>query len=127
MVAVELVDAPDAVGRVGLRLARFAEGRAEANARLLTPLTEAAEAHGATPGQVALAWVRQRADVWGLPVVPIPGTKKVHRLEENAASVDVCPTGPELDALDAIAAAVEGDRYPDMTLTSAGPRAQALM
>ena len=46
---------------------RFAADRAQANARLLAPVTEAAEAHGATPGQIALAWVQQRADVWGLP------------------------------------------------------------
>ena len=103
---------------------RFTGDRGAANARLLAPVTEAAEAHGATPGQIALAWVRQRADVWGLPVVPIPGTTKVHRLDENAAAVDVRLTDAELDAMDGIAAAVKGDRYADMTLTSAGPRAR---
>ncbi|MBE3001922.1 aldo/keto reductase [Nocardiopsis sp. HNM0947] len=102
---------------------RFAEGRLETNARILDPLARIAENHGATPGQVALAWVHHRAQVHGLPVVPIPGTRKVHRLEENAAAADLGLSDGELQELDTLAEQVSGERYADLRLTSAGPRA----
>jgi aryl-alcohol dehydrogenase-like predicted oxidoreductase len=57
-----------------------------------------ADAHGATPGQVALAWVLAQGD----DVVPIPGTKRVPYLEENVASAEVRLTAEDLAALDAI-------------------------
>jgi aryl-alcohol dehydrogenase-like predicted oxidoreductase len=63
---------------------------------------DVASGRGATPGQVALAWLQQRADVWGVPVVPIPGTTKVRHLEENAAALDVRLDADELDRLDRI-------------------------
>lgn len=105
------------------RQPRFSDGRFEANTRLLEPVTRIARAHGATAGQVALAWVHHRADVWGLPVVPIPGTRKVRRLDENAAAADLSLGADELAELDTLAGRVQGDRYTDLTLTSAGPRA----
>jgi aryl-alcohol dehydrogenase-like predicted oxidoreductase len=55
---------------------------------------------GVTPGQVALAWLQQRADVWGVPVVPIPGTTRLRHLEENVAALDVRLDADELDQLD---------------------------
>ncbi|NKZ01127.1 aldo/keto reductase [Nocardiopsis dassonvillei subsp. albirubida] len=103
---------------------RFSDERFRTNNRILEPVIRIAGAHGATPGQVALAWVQQRADVWGMPVVPIPGTRKTHRLDENAAAADLLLTGSELDELDTLADLVEGERYADLTLTSAGPRAR---
>jgi aryl-alcohol dehydrogenase-like predicted oxidoreductase len=57
-----------------------------------------ADAHGSTPGQVALAWVLAQGD----DVVPIPGTKRVPYLEENVASADVQLTTEDLARLDAI-------------------------
>ena len=70
-----------------------------------------ADAKGATPGQVALAWVLAQGD----DVVPIPGTKRVRYLEENVASAAVELTADDLARLaDAVPAAV-GERYPDMS------------
>jgi aryl-alcohol dehydrogenase-like predicted oxidoreductase len=79
---------------------------------------EVAAAHGATLGQIALAWVHQRADVHRLPVVPIPGTRKAARVRENAAAAAIVLTAEELAALEPIGAQVAGDRYPDMSSTA---------
>ena len=98
---------------------RFTGENAERNAALLDPVRKIAAAHGATPAQIALAWVQQRAAVHGLTVVPIPGTRKRSRLEENAAATRITLTDAELAALEPLAALVAGDRYPDMSLTSA--------
>ncbi|MGC2998031.1 aldo/keto reductase [Streptomyces sp. G35A] len=102
------------------RQPRFTGDNAAANAALLAPVRAIAEAHGATPGQVALAWVHQRAAVHGLPVVPIPGTRKPSRVEENTAATRIVLTDAELAQLEPIAAKVAGNRYADMTFTSAG-------
>ncbi|MBK3627265.1 aldo/keto reductase [Streptomyces sp. MBT49] len=99
---------------------RFTGGNAAANAALLEPVRAVAAAHGATPGQIALAWVQQRSRAHGLPVVPIPGTRKPSRVEENTAAVALALTEEELALLEPIAGKVAGDRYPDMRFTSAG-------
>lgn len=99
---------------------RFTGENAAANAALLAPVRTVAGAHGATPGQIALAWVQQRAAVHGLPVVPIPGTRKPSRVEENTAATRITLTDEELARLDPIAAEVAGTRYADMAFTSAG-------
>ncbi|MFC1429636.1 aldo/keto reductase [Streptacidiphilus sp. N1-3] len=98
---------------------RFTGDNAAHNAALLTPVHKIAAAHGATPAQVALAWVQQQAEVHGLTVVPIPGTRKRSRLEENTAAASLRLSAEELAALEPIAAQVTGDRYPDMSSTSA--------
>lgn len=98
---------------------RFSGENAARNAALLAPVRTIAEEHGATPAQIALAWVQQRASVHGLDVVPIPGTRKRARLTENAAATHITLTEAQLAALEPIASQVSGDRYPDMTLTSA--------
>jgi aryl-alcohol dehydrogenase-like predicted oxidoreductase len=81
-----------------------ADPRVAADARRLTGLPglvrDIAKAHGATPGQIALAWVQQRAQAWGVAVVPIPGTRRVRYLEENVAALDVRLDAEELDRLD---------------------------
>ncbi|MEY2227141.1 MULTISPECIES: aldo/keto reductase [Streptomyces] len=97
---------------------RFNGDNAKANAELLVPVREIAEQHGATPAQIALAWVQQRAKVHGLTVVPIPGTRKPGRLRENTGATRITLTQAELDLLEPIAAQVAGDRYPDMSSTS---------
>ncbi|TPQ17841.1 aldo/keto reductase [Streptomyces sporangiiformans] len=99
---------------------RFTGDNAAANAELLEPVRTVAEAHGATPGQVALAWAQQQAQVHGLAVVPIPGTRKRTRVEENAAATRLVLTDEELALLEPIASKVAGDRYADMRFTSAG-------
>ncbi|MFE6635889.1 aldo/keto reductase [Streptomyces tendae] len=99
---------------------RFTGDNAAANAALLAPVRTVAEAHGATLGQIALAWVQQRARVHGLPVIPIPGTRKPTRVEENTGATRVVLTEDELSLLEPIADKVAGDRYADMTFASAG-------
>jgi aryl-alcohol dehydrogenase-like predicted oxidoreductase len=71
-----------------------------------------------TASQLALAWVMAQSDRGGNPaVVPIPGTKRVAYLEENAAAAEIELTGAELARIDAAAplGAAQGDRYPDMS------------
>lgn len=97
---------------------RFTGDNARTNAALLEPVHKIAAAHGATAAQVALAWVQQRAEVHGLNVVPIPGTRKRGRLLENVAATRLTLTADELAALEPIADRVAGDRYPDMSSTS---------
>jgi aryl-alcohol dehydrogenase-like predicted oxidoreductase len=99
---------------------RFSGENAQANAALLEPVRDVAAAHGATPGQIALAWVQQQAAVHGLPVVPIPGTRRPARVEENTAATAIELTADELALLEPIAAKVAGTRYADMAFTSAG-------
>ncbi|MGP3971177.1 aldo/keto reductase [Streptomyces sp. 6N223] len=98
---------------------RFTGDNAAANRALLEPVRRVAEAHGASLGQVALAWVQQQASVWGMTVIPIPGTTKRSRVEENAAATRIVLSEDELAELAPIAANVAGDRYADMTFTSA--------
>ncbi|MGJ5751180.1 aryl-alcohol dehydrogenase-like predicted oxidoreductase [Streptomyces puniciscabiei] len=99
---------------------RFTGANAAANAALLEPIRAIAEAHDATLGQIALAWVQQRATLDALPVVPIPGTRKPGRVAENVAATAIVLTDEELSRLEPIAAKVAGERYADMTFTSAG-------
>lgn len=99
---------------------RFTGDNAAANAALLEPVRKIAEVHGATLGQVALAWVQQQAAVAGLPVVPIPGTRKRTRIEENTGATRIRLSAQELALLEPIAGQVAGERYADMSSTSAG-------
>ncbi|MFF3004011.1 aldo/keto reductase [Kitasatospora sp. NPDC057940] len=99
---------------------RFTGANAAANTELLAPLREIATARGVTLAQVALAWVHQRAEVHGLTVVPIPGTRRRSRLAENTAAATLRLTAEELALLEPVAGEVAGDRYPDMRLTQVG-------
>ena len=89
----------------------------EANLKLVDEVKAIGERLGATPGQVALAWVLAQGERHGLGVAPIPGTKRVKYLEENAASVDVTLTADDLEALERAVPrdAVVGARYGDMS------------
>ncbi|MER0479673.1 aldo/keto reductase [Streptomyces sp. Edi2] len=99
---------------------RFTGDNATANAALLEPVRKVADAHGVTPGQVALAWVQHQAAARGIAVVPIPGTRKRSRVEENTGATRVPLTEQDLALLEPIAGQVAGARYADMTHTSAG-------
>jgi aryl-alcohol dehydrogenase-like predicted oxidoreductase len=90
-------------------LPRFQQENLERNLETVGAVREIAAAHGATPGQVALAWLLAQ----GGDVAPIPGTKRVRYLEENVGALDVPLTPADLARLDALEPA--GDRYPDMT------------
>ncbi|MGW4082229.1 aldo/keto reductase [Streptomyces sp. NPDC004822] len=99
---------------------RYTGENASANAALLEPIRAIAQARGATPGQIALAWVQQRAAVHGLPVIPIPGTRRPSRVEENTAATRIELDAAELALLEPLARRVAGTRYADMSFTSAG-------
>jgi aryl-alcohol dehydrogenase-like predicted oxidoreductase len=90
---------------------RFSGPAAEANAAITAAVREIAVAHDATAAQVAIAWVRAQSGRLGIPVVPIPGTKRVRWLEENAAAIDLALTGADLMTLGALADLVVGGRY----------------
>jgi aryl-alcohol dehydrogenase-like predicted oxidoreductase len=88
------------------------------NLRLVDRVREIAEQKAVSATQLALAWVMAQSDRSGHPsVVPIPGTKRVTYLEENAAAADVRLTDEDLRRLDEAApvGAAVGDRYPDMS------------
>lgn len=67
---------------------------------LAATVRDIAERRGARPGQVALAWVQQQAEVWGVAVVPIPGTTQVAHLAENVAATALALDADELARLD---------------------------
>lgn len=93
------------------------------NRSLVAEIEAIAAARGVSAACVALAWVHARVLQWQLPVVPIPGTRRVARLEENLAALNFAFTCAELARLDTLASRVRGVRHPQMDLTSAGPRA----
>jgi aryl-alcohol dehydrogenase-like predicted oxidoreductase len=90
---------------------RFQEEALQENLRLADLVTELAEKRRITPAQLALAWVMAK----GEDIVPIPGTKSPHRLEENAAAVGLTLSAEDVEALDTAISpeAVQGDRYPE--------------
>jgi aryl-alcohol dehydrogenase-like predicted oxidoreductase len=89
---------------------RFANGNFEQNLRIVNAVEVVAREVGATPAQVVLAWLLAQGD----DIVPIPGTKHVSRMEENAAATGVTLTVERVARLGAIQAPV-GDRYADMS------------
>jgi aryl-alcohol dehydrogenase-like predicted oxidoreductase len=89
---------------------RFAGDNLEANLRIVEEVEAVATEAGATPAQVALAWLLAQGD----DIAPIPGTKRVSRLEENAAADALALSADQLARLSAIEAPA-GDRYADMT------------
>lgn len=82
------------------------------NQAIVDAVRVVATEHGATPAQVALAWVLAR----GSDILPIPGTKRRLRLEENVAAAKVSLSAAEVARLDAAGANVRGKRYPDVLL-----------
>ncbi|MGY1844466.1 aldo/keto reductase [Modestobacter sp. SYSU DS0875] len=97
---------------------RFQGEAFEQNLRLVDRVREIAEEKGVTATQLALAWVMAQSGRDGNPaVVPIPGTKRVQYLEENAAAAQLELGEEDLRRIDAAAPAgtTVGDRYPDMS------------
>jgi len=91
------------------RIPRFAKDNLAANSTLLDRVAALARHKDATPGQIALAWLLTQQP-W---VVPIPGTRRTSRIQENAGSTQVALSADELADLDALAQriGVHGDRY----------------
>lgn len=99
-------------------LPRFTPEAMEKNQALIDLLTRMADGKGATPAQVALAWILAQRP-W---IVPIPGTTKLARFEENIAAAELELTGGDLaeigQALSAIE--IEGERYPERLMATTG-------
>ncbi|MEE4544741.1 aldo/keto reductase [Streptomyces sp. V4-01] len=98
---------------------RFTGDNAQRNAAILAPLRAIAAERGATPAQVALAWLHDRTRVHAVAVVPVPGTRHRARLLENVKSVRLHLSAPEVAQLDGIAAQVAGRREIGLAFESA--------
>jgi aryl-alcohol dehydrogenase-like predicted oxidoreductase len=100
-----------AAGDLRGHLPRFTEDARAANQALVDLLTDVAGRHDATPAQVALAWLLAQHE----SIVPIPGTTKLHRLQENTAAADLQLTADELAELTTGADHIDltVDRYPE--------------
>ncbi|HEX2948200.1 MAG TPA: aldo/keto reductase, partial [Armatimonadota bacterium] len=90
---------------------RFTQEARKANMAVVDLLKRIAAEKQATPAQIALAWLLAKKP-W---IVPIPGTTKLHRLEENIAAVNVTLTPGDLREIDSAAAQIpiQGERYPE--------------
>jgi aryl-alcohol dehydrogenase-like predicted oxidoreductase len=99
---------------------RFREGALDANLAVVELVKSVAAAQDATPAQVALAWLRYRAQTLGVASAPIPGTRRAARVDENAASVQVVLTPEQIDSLNVAAETVSGNRFHDLSWISAG-------
>jgi aryl-alcohol dehydrogenase-like predicted oxidoreductase len=89
---------------------RFQAENFDQNQRLVHAITDLAEERGCTPAQLALAWLLHQ----GKDIVPIPGTRKISRLDENAAAAHLELTDEDLQRIDQVLStnAVAGTRYP---------------
>ncbi|HUN74857.1 MAG TPA: aldo/keto reductase [Steroidobacteraceae bacterium] len=92
-------------------LPRFSPDNFAENLQLIPQIEAVARAKRATPAQIALAWVLAQGEY----IVPIPGTTRIERLEENAAAADLVLGPGDLEALGEIAAQAHGARYKDMS------------
>jgi len=97
---------------------RFSAEARKANMALVELVKTVAEGKGATPAQIALAWLLAQKP-W---IVPIPGTTKLHRLEENLGAMNVELTGEDLQRIDEAASGLklEGARLPEAALKMTG-------
>ena len=99
----------DASNDIRSTIPRFSPEAMQHNQAVVDLLASIAQRKGATPGQIALAWLLAQKP-W---IVPIPGTRKLHRLEENIGAADVELSGDELAEIKAAASKiqVQGGRY----------------
>lgn len=87
---------------------RFSEDNRKANQGVVELLQAIAKDKGATPAQIALAWLLAQKPF----IVPIPGTTKLHRLKENVGAVDITLTEQEIESIHKADLQIQGDRYP---------------
>jgi aryl-alcohol dehydrogenase-like predicted oxidoreductase len=106
------IDANTAFDKTDFRniVPRFSEENRRANAGLVDVLGKIADSRGTTRAQIALAWLLAQKP-W---IVPIPGTTRLHRLEENIGAAAVELSGADLAAIEAALKQIQvvGDRYP---------------
>jgi len=98
-------------GDIRANLPRFTPEALAANQALVDLLGRIAEAKNASPAQIALAWLLAQKP-W---IVPIPGTRRLPRLEENLGAADLTLTADDLSEIDSAAAeiTIQGERYPE--------------
>src|SRR3954447_5139863 len=98
-------------GDIRSGLPRFTVEARQANQAVVDLVRRVADAKGATPGQVALAWLLAKKP-W---ISPIPGTRRIERLEENLGAADLALTAQEVVELDDASAQIQivGERYPE--------------
>lgn len=111
--SIEELDANDS----RRRQPRFVGENLSENLNIVDAIKRIADEKGATLAQIALAWVLNQ----GNDIVPIPGTRKVNRLGENLAALDIELTANDMNRLSEAApvGAAKGDRYPDMSTVDA--------
>ncbi len=90
---------------------RFLGDAGDANEGIAQTVGRVADRLGVAPAQVALAWVSAQSERLGIPVVPIPGTKRVARLEQNVGALEVVLDSDALAELDPLGDQVVGARY----------------
>ena len=95
---------------------RFQGENFERNLELVRHVEELAAEKGGTPAQLALAWVLAQGD----DVVPIPGTKRRSRLEENVGALEVELSAQDLRRIDDALPETAGDRYDETGMRSVG-------
>lgn len=97
---------------------RFSQENRKANQALVERINSLAQKKQATPAQIALAWVMAQKD-W---IVPIPGTTKIHRLEENTASIHISLTTEDLQEISTVLSeiSIQGARYPQQLQSLVG-------
>ncbi len=107
-----------AAGDIRTTIPRFTPDNRAANQALVDHVTDLALVKQATPGQIALAWLLTQHP----SIVPIPGTRRLSRLEENAGATQVALSANEVSDLNTIAAriGVHGNRYNDLHLSLVG-------
>ena len=88
---------------------RFQGENFQKNLDLVGKVEQLAKAKGSTPAQLALAWLLSR----GEHVIPIPGSTRIERVEENAGATSVKLSADDIRSLDALAPTVAGERYPE--------------
>lgn len=93
------------------KVPRFAAEAREANQQLVTLVQSIATENGVTPAQIALAWLLAQKP-W---IVPIPGTTKLHRLEENLGASQIALNAHEIQKITTAIQAIDvvGERYPE--------------
>ncbi|CAN7546913.1 aldo/keto reductase [Pararhizobium sp. LjRoot238] len=98
------------------RIPRFTEDARDANQALIDLIRRIGDRHGATPAQVALAWLLAQKP-W---IVPLFGTRRRERLEENLGAISVGLTTDDLTEIEAAAIQIEGARYPEDVMKRSG-------
>jgi aryl-alcohol dehydrogenase-like predicted oxidoreductase len=103
------IDSTTALDPMRSSIPRFAPAAIDANRKLVDLIKAIGERHGATPAQVALAWILAQKP-W---IVPLFGTRKIERFDENIGALNVQLTQSDLDDIEAANIHISGDRYPE--------------